>query len=92
MNRWARITTFAPTTGIAAGFRTPRLEAELSVHGHHLHYLDHPLSQGGNVVDLALDSGTVSVSPITDLKLVLTTSPANQSAPAPAPTYRKGTS
>ena len=77
MNRWARITTFAPTTGIAAGFRTPRLEAELSVHGHHLHYLDHPLSQGGNVVDLALDSGTVSVSPITDLKLVLPTSPAN---------------
>ncbi|WP_370545151.1 acetolactate decarboxylase [Herbiconiux sp. VKM Ac-1786] len=31
------LNTFAPTTGTAAGFRTPAFEAGLSVPGYHLH-------------------------------------------------------
>lgn len=80
------ISTIAPTTGTAVGFRTPRFEAELSIPGYHLHYIDHPRTRGGHVMDLVLDSGTVSVSPITDLKLVLPTNPAHLTATYPGPT------
>ncbi|GAA3555505.1 alpha-acetolactate decarboxylase [Microlunatus spumicola] len=57
--------------GTVAAFRTPRLEAAISVAGYHVHYIDHARAHGGHVLDLVLTAGRVSICPISELRLVL---------------------
>ncbi|WP_196073145.1 acetolactate decarboxylase [Nakamurella alba] len=59
------------TTGTVVGFRTPKFEAGISVVGYHLHYVDDARARGGHVLDLVLSEGRVSISPITQLHLIL---------------------
>lgn len=72
--------TLDDTTGTIAGFRTPRFEAAISVAGYHLHYVDEGRTSGGHVLDLVLRSGHVSITPITELRLVLPDTPEFRAA------------
>lgn len=73
-------TTLTESRGTVAAFRTPRFEAAISVAGYHLHYIDDDRARGGHVLDLVLTAGHVAICPISELRLVLSDTPAHLNA------------
>jgi acetolactate decarboxylase len=74
------INTLDTTQGTVAGFRTPQFEGAVSVAGYHLHYVDDRRAHGGHVLDLAVTTGRVSITPIAELRLVLPDTPEYRQA------------
>ena len=66
--------TFADTSGVLVGFRTPDYEQGISVAGYHLHFLNEEHSGGGHAFDFVLDDGVVEISTVSELRLSLPTS------------------
>jgi acetolactate decarboxylase len=63
--------TFAQTTGVILGYRTPEFEHSIGVAGYHLHYLDEARASGGHILDFHLDHGTIELMEITEIHLSL---------------------
>jgi acetolactate decarboxylase len=65
------ITEFHDVAGTLAGYRTPDYEQGISVAGYHLHFINQPCTQGGHVLDFALDQGQIAISTSSGLHLSL---------------------
>lgn len=74
------INTLDTSNGTIAGFRTPGFEEAISVAGYHLHYIDAARTHGGHLLDATMTIGRVSIAPLTELHLRLSTSPEARSA------------
>ena len=71
----AKQPTFAlePVTGTIVGFRCPYYVKSVNVPGYHLHFLDDARKRGGHLLDCRTGEITVSVEPISELRLTLPT-------------------
>jgi acetolactate decarboxylase len=66
--------TFADTSGVVVGFRTPDYEQGVSVAGYHLHFLNDKQSSGGHAFDFVLNEGVIEIMTVSELRLSLPTS------------------
>jgi acetolactate decarboxylase len=66
--------TFADTSGILVGFRTPDYEQGISVAGYHLHFLNDEHTGGGHAFDFVLRQGVMEVMTVSEMRLSLPTS------------------
>jgi acetolactate decarboxylase len=63
-------------SGIIAGFRFPEYFSTLNIPGHHMHFLEPELMQGGHIFDIKFKKAAVSVCAIKNYELALVDSQA----------------
>jgi acetolactate decarboxylase len=65
--------TFSDVRGTVVGFRAPRYAQGMTVAGYHLHFIDDSRTVGGHVLDLGLESGTVTLDKDAELHVEMPT-------------------